>query len=370
VNPDDIKWDTDDTIRDTDIKWDTDDTIQDTDITWDKPIQESTKPSGMVGFLKWADTNLISPETFEQKYPVSSVVGMAEPIYNMISGKAFIAPQYPEFPTYRGGAEFMSKQTSPLQIATNLLAGAGLLKSFNKLPAFMGKDYVYGRSKQGAMELDKMRKSIGEAKRMAIESVGTTPIPNFKPTFARQVLDKLKDPIYEIEFTKAGAIKPTMKNLDRVMDALGDFMTTATWEEAGKKLQQSVKQSYRQVREYMTKTVPSIKKPIENYSKFMDSYRVVNKTLRNTAGDILDAPLKGAFEVGAERAKYEAWKALSKNSKVMGRIMSDMAKWHGRQFTKTVFKDIGANALRFGLPVGVGSAIGGGIGYAIARKAR
>ncbi len=231
-------------------------------------------------------------------------------------------------------AELISQQTSPLAIGSNIALGMGALKQANMIPQIMGKQYTLERAGKAATALDNLRTTLGETKKQAVGSVANTVVKNFKPTFPKQILDKLHDPLYEIEFSKGGAIKPTIGNLDKVKEALGDLMTSRGWEESTKKLQQSVKQSYGYIKNAMTETEPSIKEPISAYSKFMEKYGLVNRNLRDSQGNVLEKKIRGAFSKGSEEQVKKAWKELSKQSGELKQVASDMEKWAGRQSLK------------------------------------
>ena len=201
-------------------------------------------------------------------------------------------------------------------------------------PDIMGKNYTLQRATEGAVELDTLRKTIGMAKKDAITEVADVVVPKFKPTLSQDILTKLKDPLYEIGFTKSGAIKPTIGNLDKVLDSLGDMMTGKGWIDATKKNQQAIKQAYGYIADMMRKTVPEIKAPIEAYANFMKQYGLVNKTLRDTSGNVLEKKLRTAFGKDSERQAFEAWKTLSGQSSKLKQIMKDMGKWAVRQQVK------------------------------------
>jgi hypothetical protein len=242
-------------------------------------------------------------------------------------------------------AEMISQQTSPMAIASNAMVGLGALKSSGMLPQLMGKGYTLARATKATQAIDELRTTLGEAKKQAVGAVADKVVPNFKPTMPQQILNKLQDPLYEIEFTQSGAIKPTIGNLDKVKDALGDLMTSRGWEEATKKLQQSVKMTYGYVKDAMVGADDSIKEPIKAYSDFMGKYGLVNKSLRDTSGNILEKKIRTAFTKGSEEQTKIAWKELSKQSEGLKQVMKDMGKWASRQEIKKIAAPIGGIGL-------------------------
>lgn len=295
-----------------------------------RSLWEKTK-----GFGRRAITPLASPEYIKSAQGVvpEALRFTAETLPFGRMGVAEVPPfLWQAIPPHlrRGAAQqTVSEQTSPAAIAGNLAILGGAYR-----PKIMGRNYSMARAERGVFELDKMRTVLGQTKTNAIAKVRNKVVENFKPTFSEDILNKLRNPIYGIKFNKHKAINPTIGNLDRVLDALGDFMTGRGWVEATKKTQQSIRQSYGYVANAMRKTAPEIKESITAYSQFMKKYNLVNKTLRDTGGNIMEKKLRSAFEPGAERGKQIAWEKLSQQSPEINQIMKDMKKFVGRQQMK------------------------------------
>lgn len=237
----------------------------------------------------------------------------------------------------------------------------GMVKG-NKFPEIMGKDYTYDRAVKSAKGLDAIRTSLGEAKKAVIDKLKDSPIKNFNTEFPEYVLSKLKDSIYGIEFDVYGNIRKTVGNLDKVLDALGDQMTGKGWNEASKRVQQVIKQEYGRVAKAMRSAYPELSEPINAYSDFMKKYGLVNKTVRDSLGNIKEGTFLSAINREGASAKetFEAWKSLSKKNPDIAQAVKDMEKFIGRQHTKKIIKTA--------MPWIVGSVVGTGVlGYGITK---
>ena len=220
----------------------------------------------------------------------------------------------------------------------------------SRLPQIMGKNYTLQRAEKTAGLLDDARSYLGKLKGEAIKQYGDRIVDAQKlssqlPSLPKNVLNALDDPIYAIEKLSDGSIKPSIANLDKIKEALGDFMTSKTWEEATTKNKQVIKQAYGLVSQAMKDAAPEIKEPIATYHDFMDIYRDVNKTIRNTEGVILEKRLRGVLKPGAERRYQIAWEQMQKYIPELKRIAKDIIKFNQRQTTKRI---LGRGALYLG----------------------
>lgn len=227
--------------------------------------------------------------------------------------------------------------------------------AIGKLPKVMGKDYVKVRAEEGVKALKDLRKTLGTEVKTAIDKVDDVAInaqqlSKNMPRLPSKVLSALDDPIYGIEKLRDGSYKPTVGNLHKIKEALDDFMSTKTWEEAGKKSQQLVKQAYGVIRKTMGEVAPEINEPMRNYSSFMDTYRKVLKTVQDTSGTILEKKLRGAMKPEAERAYQQAWEDFAKMWPRAGQIMKDVVKYNQRQATKQFI----GRAAKWGLGIEAG----------------
>ena len=211
-----------------------------------------------------------------------------------------------------------------------------------KIPRVMGKNYTIDRATQATEVLDDLRGTLGQAVKTSIEKVKDINIDVPKLQTALQtikqlpknVINALDDPIYQIEKLPDGSLNPSIQNIQKTIQALDDFMTTKTWEEASKMSQTAIKQNYGVLRQAMKDAAPSIKEPIQKYHEFMDMFHKVNKTLRTTVGDIVEKPLRGAFRKGAERGTQIAWEDFGKLSPKAQQVMTDIIKFNRRQGLK------------------------------------
>jgi hypothetical protein len=259
------------------------------------------------------------------------------------------------------------QKISPIaQTAKRGLEKAGRV-TLSKFPRIMGKDYTLNRAKQATQLLDETRSYLGKIKGEAVKQYGDMSIDVNKlqsqiPTLPKNVLSALDDPIYAIEKLSDGSIKPTVSNLDKVREALGDLMTSAQWEEATTKNKQLIKNTYGLLGRTIKETSPQIKEPIENYHRFMELYRNVNKTLRNTTGDVLEKRLRGTFTSGAERNYQIAWENMYKRYiPQLKQIAIDVQKFNQRQVLKRGIKKYA--------PWVIGGTVLGGAGYGGLRRA-
>jgi hypothetical protein len=158
--------------------------------------------------------------------------------------------------------------------------------------------------------------------------------------------------MYQIERLKNGAIRPTVANLDRVKEALGDLMTSKTWDEATKKSQTVIKQVYGKLNNAMKTAAKEAGKPIDealdNYHQFMEKYTKVIRTVEDTTGSVVEKPLRQTFRPLAERTKVSAWEELAKKNPQIRQMVKDMKKYTGRRATQAVLGSLaGMGALGY-----------------------
>ena len=209
----------------------------------------------------------------------------------------------------------------------------------------MNKDYTLGRAKEAVNLIDQARSNFGIKVGKAIDKFKDVIVDENKlykdmPNLPKSVASALTDPMYEIEILENGSIKPTIGNLHKVQEALGDFMTTKDWFDASKTNKEIISRVYGRIAQSIKDTKPELKEPIEVYHKFMDLYKEVNPTLRNTAGIVLEKKARNALKVGAEREYQIAWQKMSKVIPQLEDIAKDIIRFNNRQVLKTTIKKV------------------------------
>lgn len=230
----------------------------------------------------------------------------------------------------------------------------------------MNKDYTLERAQQAVDLIDQTRNNFGIKVSKAIDKfkdfiVDEKQLYKDMPNLPKNAATALGNPMYEIRFLRDGSVEPSIGNLHKVQEALGDFMTTKDWYEASTTNKQNIARVYGKIAEAIKNAQPSLKEPIETYAKFMDLYRNVNPTLRNVKGVILEKKLRGAFKPGAERQYQVAWEKMKQIIPQLEDIAKDIIRFNNRQALKTTIKRIA--------PWVVGGAIAGkGISNIIGQK--
>jgi hypothetical protein len=322
-----------------------------------QPIEfQETQSSNQLpeeSFLNWLTKSNISREQILSN-PVRR--GILESIPSTEIGGVPIIPPFSQVipPQIRGQitAENLSQRTSPLGVFSTGMELLGLAKGLNKLPQIMNKDFTSLRAAVGSDELAKLRTAYGQAKGKAIEDVADVLVnANEVPlnNLPKPVMAALEDPMYGIERNRNGIIRPTIANFDRIKEALGDFMTSKTWDEATKKSQTIIKQTYGKINEAMKNAAKDAGKPIDkaldNYHKFMEDYTKVIRTVENTSGSVVEKPLRSAFSPLSERTKIQAWERLAKQSPKIAQMVKDMKKFTGRRATQLALGGLGGLGL-------------------------
>ena len=230
---------------------------------------------------------------------------------------------------------------------TDLVTGGGVSKIGRGVgrirPEVMGKGYTLDRARKAVGYIDEARTTLGGNVKQAIAEAGDISVDVQKlskelPKLPKTVMNYLDDPIYEVEKLADGSYKPTVANLHKMKDALADYMTTKSWEEASKKGQQVVKRAYGQLAQAMKDAAPRIKEPIAAYHNFMDVYIDVNKKLKTSTGTVVEKPLRGLFKPGAEQAYRQAWDDLSVYVPKLKQITKDMVKYTKRQVANRFYR--------------------------------
>lgn len=235
--------------------------------------------------------------------------------------------------------------TDPVTMLTFLLGGMGSLtktaQQARSLKNVIKFDNSLKQATRGKKALDTVRSTLGQAKKLAIQEVAEIPAElSFKGNMSEKVIKAIQNPIYGVELTPEGGVKQTIGNLDKVKEAVGELIgTEKIWEEAPMKELRIVKQFYGKITESMREAAKKAGKPIDkvldDYHDFMENYRLVNKTLVDTAGQAYGNKLKSAFKFGAEPAYKEAWKEVAKQSPEIKSVMNSMK---GRELLKNILK--------------------------------
>jgi hypothetical protein len=201
-------------------------------------------------------------------------------------------------------------------------------------------DNALKQAEKAKESLDTIRKTLGKAKRIAIEPISDVPAEiNLKKNTPTRVLNQLQKPEYEIELLPDGSIKPTLGNLDKAKEAVSDLLTPKLYEEAGKKEIGVIRQIEGEISSVMRDAARKAGKPIDTvldeYGSFMDKYRIINHKLTDSAGNAYGNKLKSTFKLGAERLYVNKWAEVAKQSPEIKAIMNSMQK---REVLKNVLK--------------------------------
>lgn len=219
--------------------------------------------------------------------------------------------------------------TQPADVLLSLVGGLTGKTKIATAPRTMRIDSTLAQSEKSKVALEGVRKTIGEAKKVAIQEIADVPteLVNIKSPKAIKFLQDNAQ-VYELEFDQNGGLKQTVGNLDKIKEALGDMIGSKpqAWLEAAKKEKQLIIQSYKDIRDSVvsaSKTVgKDVSKYLDDYHKFMINYNKVKKTIVDAQGQAVANKLKSAFQWKAEPAVKEAWKEVSKLSPELKRIMN------------------------------------------------
>jgi hypothetical protein len=227
------------------------------------------------------------------------------------------------------GANILDEITNPVNLAMDAAGIYGAMKYGPKIAknvAANAKKFTtiennLNLARKADVALETMRDTIGKVKGVAISEVAEEAT---KANFG--LLNKIPEvknwvlkPVYEIEMA-GDSIKQTVKNLDKVKGAIGDWMRTPkAWAEAGDKTEEVAKQLYGEISGAMKIAARKAGKPIDSqikaYEEFMTRYTNVKKTLVDAHKQVISKKIKAAFTIGAEDVVKESWKELSKGTK-------------------------------------------------------
>ena len=205
---------------------------------------------------------------------------------------------------------------------------AKFLKKSIKSPKMPKIDSTLVQSKKTQIALKEIKKTLGTAKRLAIQEVENLPTDKVKLTSPRAVR-YLKDSqnVYGAVVDDTGNVAPRLGNLDKVKEALGDMIGSKpqAWLDMGRKEKQAIYSSYRELRSAIIKASKSagkdVTKYLDDYHKFMMNYNQIWKTVSDVQGQAVANKLRKAFQWKAEPAVKEAWKEVSKLSPEIRRVM-------------------------------------------------
>lgn len=256
--------------------------------------------------------------------------------------------------------------TDPAQALLTILTGGfgkSAVQTAGKVPAGMRKILKIeddlqktGRAKNA---LDTVRNTLGKAVEISMNDAKDVPTAiNFREIKSQRIWNALKNPVYEIELEKNGALKQTVGNMNKVKKAVGDLLTPQLRNEATKGEQRHIKRIEGMISYGMKKSARQAGKPIHEqmagYSNFMKKYELVNETLENKKGTLLAERMKKTFEVGAEPAYKKAWGEVSKLSPEFRSVMKDQEK-------RVLLKKLLRKAGKYGMATGAAGGAFAGI---------
>ena len=204
----------------------------------------------------------------------------------------------------------------------------------------MGKNFTLNKVRNVAQELDKTRNVKGTAIRKVIDEFGDDVVEGVD-----DVLSKLPDTtknylkknagFLNIAFDENGKVINSLRNTQNIKEAVGDFMSTKDWIEAGSKSKAAIKGVYRGIRDKMVAAKPLLKEPLNDYHKFMDDiYFDVRKLVTDASGKIREKKLVTALKPGAERTKQLAVEAFSEDNPIVKESIDGVKKFISRQNIK------------------------------------
>lgn len=336
-------------------------TVRDKETT-QEPAQQAQPQQNILQQLLGATENTIGGIVGGVIEPPTKIVGRAgQAIESMISGKPPQNYSIP-LPQYMGGnidiapAENLGQAYMPVAGTTLSMLGIKGLMNPKSITGVIKYDNVLTQAKKSKVALDAVRDNLGQAKNIALQEVKDLPAElNWAGNVSQKVINAVKNPVYQVEFTKEGGVVNRIGNLDKVKTALQDLVTTKDFVEAGNMEKRQIMHFAGKVRDTIVQAAndagkPQLAQALKNYHNFMDKYEVINSKLVDKFGNALGNKLKSVFRWTAEPAVKEAWKEVGKASpEIKGIIKSretrELLKW----------------LLKIGAPtaIGGGAVIGG-----------
>lgn len=268
-----------------------------------------------------------------------------------------------------GAGQAMSEQKSGGEIAGQAalggLIGKGISVASGKplinpaVKKIFQYDNVLKQAQKAKVSLDAVRKTLGQAKQIALQEVQDVPAKVDWSEVPQKAINKIKDPIYKVGFDDDGAVINTVGNLDKVKTALNDITTAKDFVEATHMEKRQIMQFAGKVRDSMLKATEEIGKPelakaLADYHNFMDNYSIVNSKLTDKFGNALGNKMKAMFKMEAEPLVKEAWKDIAKGSPEIKSIMGSMKR---RELLSQLLKYSGYGTIATGAVGGLGYLI-------------
>lgn len=200
------------------------------------------------------------------------------------------------------------------------------------------------QAQKAKTSLDTLRTTLGKAKEIALSNTGDIPAEvDFSGNMSQKVINAIKNPVYQVEFTPEGGVVGNIRNLDKIKTALNDIVTTKDFVEAGNMEKRQIMQFAGKVRNNMVSAANKAGKPelgqsLKDYHDFMGNYNKINDHLVDKYGDAMANKMKAMFKPEAEQAVKESWKELSKTSPEIKGIMDSMNK---RELMRGLLKKAG-----------------------------
>jgi hypothetical protein len=209
--------------------------------------------------------------------------------------------------------------------------GQEVRKIPNALKSILKYDNALKQAEKSQVALENVRNILGSAKRLAIQEISDVPAElNWGINKSQKIVEAIKNPIYEVEFTPEGGVKNTIGNLDKVKEAVGELLTPKMRLESTKKEISLIRQFEGQVSNTMKTAARKAGKPIDavmkNYGDFMDRYHMIKHTIENSKGEAMGNKLRKTFDLLSEPAYKESWKEVSKISPEVKTIMNSMQR--------------------------------------------
>lgn len=274
---------------------------------------------GVQGILPLEQVAKYGPQELK---PVAGILGMAQKKIAPIRESFEAVEEYPKPKTMGGSLARLGGQVSPLVagMASPVLRGEAALTGRTLLtPKVSDPQKAVNLSKEVLGELNTARSAFGEGISSVIEQFPDEMIDLKSTTellrrLPKIVLKGVKDTSkYQVKWMKGGTPQPTLKNLQNLKEAVGDYLSEGEWIKTPLD-KKNIREVYRGIKDVMVKSKPELKPQLDAYHEFITRvYSPLSSKLTRKGESVVSPMLRTMTSAGeeADRAALEAFKQIS-----------------------------------------------------------
>lgn len=285
--------------------------------------------------------------------PIRTALKMVSPVAPGIENVAVSPDRISRLDAFNKRKEALENTAKeiPTEVLSGLATfGIGKIGQIRK----MGKYYDYDRAKQFWKDTTDLKDLYGNEIRNITDNlkpdkvIPTGKIVKELKKLPDKMLTEIKNnyDTFGVRFLPNGTPLPTLKNIQALKEAVGDFISDVNWLSSVQGRQSTVKGVYSKIRDIMVDIKPMLKEPLNAYHRFMeDVFIPIKQTVqpKRLRGNISEKGLGRMISPTSDAIGRKAVEAVESSSDSARRAIRDIKKFQKRETLKQMIPGIARN---------------------------